>query len=83
VTPWTLPKSPFVNTSIGWKTSPERCCSRAGFINTRGNGGSAVSDPNKAETLPKPLPDIETTEGALEAIQRAAKGGNSNAAACP
>jgi hypothetical protein len=47
---------------------------RAGSINTRGNGESAVSDPTKAETLPKPLPSIETPEGVKEVIERAGNG---------
>src|SRR3954447_7174185 len=44
------------------------------FTDLTGNGGDAVSDACKTETLPRPLPSIETREGMLEILERAAKG---------
>jgi hypothetical protein len=44
------------------------------FINASENGESAVSDPTNAETLPKPLSNIDTPEGIKDVIERAANG---------
>jgi hypothetical protein len=60
--------------ATGSRISPEPPCTPPGIIDPNESGDDAVSDALTAERTPKPLPDIDTSNGVVEVLKRAGTG---------